>query len=75
MAVETEGRRGAAMGDAACAWHAFDRALVRLCEARDDLEKAGRDELVEPLEEIIDAVEVDLAEAESAVSELLAGEG
>lgn len=51
--MDTNGKRDEAAGDAACLWHALDRALAPICEARDDLEAAGRKEVAGTLGEIV----------------------
>ena len=55
-------------GDAARTWHGLDASLEKLREARPGLEEAGRDDLVEYLEELMEKTESGRAEAEREVS-------
>ena len=62
--TDTRGRRIEEVGDAACAWHALDKALRKLCEARDALVEAGFEEKAETLQEVVEALEPAYAAAE-----------
>lgn len=61
-------------GDAARIWHCLDASLEKLREARLGLEEAGREDLVEHLEELLEKTEFGQAEAEREVATLL-GDG
>lgn len=62
-------RRGEATVDSARLWHALDRALPHLREARRDLQEAGCEVLAELLGGVIYAVEAVHREAEKEVVE------
>lgn len=64
-------RRGG--GDAARAWHGLDHALATLREARKGYEEAGRDDLVEDLEELLGKTGSGRGEAGREVARLLEG--
>lgn len=69
--TDTEQRNTGAVGGAACVWHVLGAALEKLCEARGLVAEAGLEERVDELQEVIDALEIAYAEAESELTEVL----
>ena len=57
--------------DAARTWHGLDSSLEKLREAVPGFEEAGREDLLEHLEELMEKAEAGRAEAESEVTRLL----